>query len=167
MLALLALAAITLSGCTPAPEPTPTSAFASEEDAFAAAEEVYRAYWEVSGSVDTTDPNTFEALYALTTDGVNEADRESLSAMYAEGYIVTGITKVVAFTGKSSDAPYDEVVGVACLDVRDVAVVDAHGKSRISPDRPDVYALEIGFTFADDRLLISSSKRIDDPACAV
>lgn len=168
MLALLALAASALSACTPTPEPTPTptAAFASEEEAFAAAEEVYRAYLDASGDINTSDPSTFEPLYELTTDGVNDADRESFSAMHAEGLAISGNTVLLAFKGTSAKAPYEEVGAQACLNVSEVSVVDGEGNSRVNPDRPDVYALTLGFKFDGDRLLLSSSKRSEDPSCA-
>ncbi|MES2866748.1 hypothetical protein [Microbacterium sp. KRD172] len=168
MLALLALAASTLSACTPTPEPTPTptAAFASEEEAFAAAEEVYRAYNDALSQVDTSDPDTFEPLYALTTGGVNEADRESFSKMHAEGYVVSGKTQVIDFKGISASPERDEVVAITCLDVSDVAVVNSAGVSQVNPTRPDTYALELTFISQfDDQLLLDSAKPIEDPTC--
>lgn len=168
MLALLALAGATLSACAPTPEPTPTptAAFASEEEAFAAAEETYRAYLDASANVDTTDPSTFEPLFALTSDGVNESDRKSFSTMHAEGYLISGTTKLLTFEGAVAQAPYDELTVEACLDVSEVEVVDEDGVSKVNPDRPDVYALEIGFKNDGEQLLLSSSKMIDAPSCS-
>ncbi|HOQ22628.1 MAG TPA: hypothetical protein PLN62_09415, partial [Microbacterium sp.] len=60
--ALLALALVT--GCAPEPAPTPTpTGFASDDEAFAAAEATYRAYVDALNAVDLSDPATFEPVY--------------------------------------------------------------------------------------------------------
>ncbi len=66
---LIALAiATTVSACTPEPAPTPTpTGFASEDEAFRAAEETYRAYVDALNAVDLADPATFEPVFAWTT----------------------------------------------------------------------------------------------------
>ncbi len=168
MLVLLMLAGATLSACTPAPEPTPTptAAFASEEEAFAAAEEVYRAYLAASSQIDTRDPKTFEPVFELTTGGVNKSDRESFSTMNAEKLDISGTTDLLTFEGTRAEPPYDEVGAQVCLDVSDVTVRDEDGNSRVSPDRPDVYALSLTFSADGDRLLLSSSKKSDDASCS-
>lgn len=169
MLTLLALAASALSACAPTPEPTPTptAAFASEEEAFAAAEEVYRDYNDALSKVDTSDPDTFEPLYALTTGGVNGADRESFSKMHAEGYVVSGTTQIIEFNGISATTTLDEIVAQTCLDVSDVTVVDSAGVSQVNPNRPGSYALELTFVSQPDQhgLLLDSAKPIEDPKC--
>ncbi len=50
--------------------------FASEEEAFAAAEETYRAYVDALNQVDLSDPETFEAVYAWTTGDANADERK-------------------------------------------------------------------------------------------
>ncbi|MET0860918.1 MAG: hypothetical protein ABW091_07810, partial [Microbacterium sp.] len=68
----LVLASAALSGCTPQPAPTPTpTGFATEDEAFAAAEETYRAYVDALNQVDLSDPETFEPVYAWTTGEAN------------------------------------------------------------------------------------------------
>lgn len=169
MLVVLTLAATVLSACTPEPEPTPTptALFASEEEAFAAAEETYRAYWKASAEVDAKDPRTFEPVFAFTTGSVNKADREALSTMHAEGYEVAGETKVIDFVGRSAPAPYEQITAEVCLDVADVTVVDADGNSRVSSERQDRFALQVQFAVKNDRVLLSSSTRPDDPSCSL
>ena len=67
------------TGCQPEPEPSPTGpVFATEEEAFAAAEETYRAYVDALNQVDLSDPETFEAVYAWTTGDANAGERTSL-----------------------------------------------------------------------------------------
>jgi hypothetical protein len=167
MLAVLALAAAALSACSPAPapDPEPTTAFASEEEAFAAAEEVYRAYLQASAEINTADPGTFEPVYELTSDGVNASDRKSFSEMHAERLEMSGESKLLSFKGLASEPPYDLVTTAVCLDVSDVQVTDSDGNSRVNADRPDTYALELGFVTNDQHLLLSSSKKIEDAEC--
>src|SRR5688500_5990965 len=65
--ALAAPALVTglLAGCAGDPEPAETThGFASEEEAFAAAEETYRAYVDALNQVDLSDPETFEPVLA-------------------------------------------------------------------------------------------------------
>ena len=73
----VALAALTLvtgllAGCVGDPGPVETTpGFASEEEAFAAAEETYRAYVDALNQVDLSDPETFEPVFAWTTGELN------------------------------------------------------------------------------------------------
>ncbi|GAB2691918.1 hypothetical protein BKA24_002289 [Microbacterium marinum] len=131
------LAAFSLSACAPpAPEPSPTATgFASEEEAFAAAEETYRAYVDALNDVDLADPQTFEPLFALTTGELNDLDRRTFSEMHAAGQSVSGETRILAINGLRSDG--NEVDIESCIDVSNVDVRDANGTSLVSADRPD------------------------------
>jgi len=166
MLALLALAATALSACTPTPEPTPTptAAFASEEEAFAAAEEVYRDYIDASSSVDYADPDTFEALDAFTTGSYQADEREGLSTMYAEGNSRTGEIKVVWFRGVEIE---DEstIRARTCNDVSGTAVFDKDGASLVPDDRPSHYAIDLVFVVEQQEVLISTSQAVEDSTC--
>ncbi len=76
--AVVVALAVTLgaTACQPEPTPTPTGpAFASEDEAFAAAEETYRAYVDALNQVDLSDPETFEAVYAWTTGEANAGEK--------------------------------------------------------------------------------------------
>ena len=76
----LALVLGMATGCQPEPEPSPTGpVFANEEEAFAAAEETYRAYVDALNQVDLSDPETFEAVYAWTTGDANASERKTLT----------------------------------------------------------------------------------------
>src|SRR3546814_3928687 len=79
-LAVLALVGAAATGCVGTPEPretTPTPL--SDAEAFAAAEETYRAYVDALNQVDLSDPATFEPVYALTTGDLNSQDRRNFS----------------------------------------------------------------------------------------
>ncbi|GEK86852.1 hypothetical protein GCM10007198_13670 [Microbacterium aerolatum] len=167
MLALLVMAGATLSACSPTPEPspTPTAAFASEEEAFAAAEEVYRAYVGASNAVDYSDPSTFEALDAFTTGAYRSDEREGLSQMHAEGNSRTGDIKITWFNG-TQFVPPNSVTARTCNDVSATDVIDKDGKSIVSEDRPTHYAIELTFVANGDQLMLSTSQAIEDPKCA-
>lgn len=168
-LAVVALACAALAGCTPQPEPTPTpTGFATEQEAFAAAEETYRAYVDALNSVDLSDPETFEDVYAWTTGEANANERKTLSDLHARGMTVGGVTETISFEPLSADLVEQSVVARACSDVSAVTLVDSEGNSVVTPDRRDRYALEIAFVDAPTptHLAIASSSAVEDPKCA-
>ena len=165
----LAMVAVFATGCQPEPAPSPTGpVFATEEEAFAAAEETYRAYVEALNQVDLSDPETFEAVYAWTTGDANANERKTLTQMHADGWNVSGETAVRSFRGKTADLDSVQVDAVVCSDVSAVEVVDANGESVVSAERPDAYALAIEFvtsTATETGLAIASSNAVEDSAC--
>lgn len=169
---LCALAILTsvvlLSGCAPTatPTPTPTAAFASEEEAFAAAEETYRAYTDALNAVDPADPETFESTYAFSSGGFQKADRENFSKMHAEGYTISGDAVVTQFVGRSTRESAEVVLAIACVDVSGVTVADATGASVVNPDRPDVYEIETTFRWDGVRLRVDEVERVEGQICA-
>ena len=126
------------TGCQPEPAPSPTTpVFASEDEAFAAAEETYRAYVDALNQVDLSDPETFEAVYEWTTGDANAGERKSLTQMHADGWTVEGATVVTAVNPIQYSADADpSVVLQACTDVSSVEVLDRGGTSVVDPDRP-------------------------------
>lgn len=134
---------LALSGCTtPEPAtPTPTAAFSSEEEAFAAAEETYRAYVDALNQVDLSDPETFEGVYEWTTGEANAGARKTFTQMHADGWVVDGPT-VIDLVEPSTEQAEDESVSLdICLNVRQVTLVDEHGESVVAPDRRDVQSM--------------------------
>lgn len=161
-----------LAGCAPAdPVPTPTSTgFASEADAFAAAEATYRAYVDALNQVDLSDPSTFEEVYRWTTGDANAAERESLSGMHAEGWTVSGESEVAGFETTFWDKGENRIEALACVDVTTVALVDATGQSVVPADRPDRYALQLTLlpsSATQTGLAIDGSEAIEDKSCTL
>lgn len=136
---------VVLAGCVgepaPAPTPTPTAPFASEEEAFAAAEETYRAYVDALNQVDLSDPETFEAVYAWTTGELNASDREGLTTYHAEGISKSGTSVARLVDPNTADGA--SVRAAVCLDVSNIDLVDMSGDSVVSPDRVDVQSLTV------------------------
>lgn len=165
--AAVASTLLLLVGCTPdtPPSSTPTPAFSSEEEAFAAAEATYRKFTARLGEVDTTDPSTFEPLFDLSSGEFEAADRKAYSAMHANRITVQGPTTVASFVGTVANAPFKTIEADVCLDVSHVMVKDADGNSQVDPDRPDVYALEVTFVRHGKQLTIDSASKISDAQC--
>lgn len=165
---VIALVATTglLVGCShdPTPTPTSTSLFATEGDAFAAAEQVYRDYVDASNAIDLGNPGTFEAVEEFTTGRYQSEERKNLSAMHANGYVSGGNITVEWFSGVAMSAN-DNVTALACNDVSETTLFDRNGVSIVSPGRPDRYAVELTFLPADGRLKISSSTASEDSKC--
>ncbi|MBP5802644.1 hypothetical protein J2D78_11170 [Microbacterium maritypicum] len=159
---------VMLAGCAPTPEPTPTptAAFASEEEAFAAAEETYRAFTAHLNEVEIADPATFEPLFRLSSGDFEAADRKAYSTMHAEGFVVDGDTKIVSFKGTEAIAPFQTVTAKVCLDVSAVTVTDSAGVSRVDPTRPDIYALDIVFAAENSTFTIDSASVDEEATCA-
>jgi hypothetical protein len=169
--ALAALVAVTLtvSGCAGSPEPVETTpAFTSEEEAFAAAEETYRAYVDALNQVDLSAPETFEPVFALTTGDLNSSDREGLSNYHAENMTVDGASEINVLERRSVDLNRGEVVFDVCLDVSTVQLVRSDGSSAVDPDRVSVQSLSVSLeqTSPSSNFRVSSvAGRDGDPLC--
>lgn len=157
---LVAAAPLAACGPTPVPTPTPTAAFASEEEAFAAAEETYREFTRRLNEIDLADPRTFEPLFELSSGEFESADRKAYSSMHAEGFAINGTTKILSFEGTAADLRRNVVEAAVCLDVSDVTVVDSAGASQVDPNRPNTYALDVIF-ISDGRSLTIDSASVD------
>jgi hypothetical protein len=161
-LTVAAALAVLATGCTGSPAAGPsTPAPLTDEQAFAAAEQTYRAYVDALNQVDLSDPATFEPVYALTTGDANAAARKSFSQMSADGWQVSGESRYDGLTGlsHSSEAVQVEV----CLDVTDVTVLNENGDSVVPAERRDRQPVRV--TFEPDGSLISTSEAIESDVC--
>lgn len=163
--------AVGLTACQPEPQPSASGpVFASEEEAFAAAEETYRAYVDALNQVDLSDPETFEAVYAWTTGDANAGARESFSEMHADGWTVSGESVVGSSTPIEATVSTDAVVSIAvCLDVSAVTLVDSAGESVVAADRPDSQSVRVDLiesAISPTNLLISNLDGSDAITCS-
>lgn len=169
MLVLMAVACTALGACSPtaAPSPTPTAAFASEEEAFAAAEETYRAYIDALSDADMADSSSLERVYDWLQGDAESTSRETFSELSAEGYVISGPTKYENFTGTLADTNSGQVQAGVCLDVGDVDVLNEDGHSIVSDDRPDHQSLSLVFLPASTPtgLAIASTQPSDVETC--
>ncbi len=140
--AAAAMLAVALTACSAdaAPAPSPTG-FASEEEAFAAAEETYRAYVDALNEVDLSDPATFEGVYAWTTGEANAGARKSFSQMHADGWTVSGTSALTQLVHETAEQA--EVVVSVCLDVSSINLTNPSGESVVDSDRPRVQAISV------------------------
>ncbi|HEX5730921.1 hypothetical protein, partial [Microbacterium sp.] len=133
------------TGCQPQPEPSPSGpAFATEDEAFAAAEETYRAYVDALNQVDLSDLETFEAVYEWTTGDANAQARETFSEMHADKWTVSGASIPTVVKPRAWGGPELVEMEVAvCLDVSAVQLLDETGQSVVDADRPDVQSMQV------------------------
>lgn len=158
-----------LAACTPEPSGTPTptpTGFATEEEAFAAAEETYRAHVAALNLVDLANPETFEAMFDLSSGDFLESDEATFDSMHQAGYTLTGKTRVISFDGESTSKNLSTVVARACVDVSQVEITDASGASQVASNRADIYPLELVFIQSDARkFLIDSAAVLEEESC--
>ncbi|BAU32035.1 hypothetical protein [Microcella alkaliphila] len=157
----------TLAGCSdttripdPTPEATADPLFASDEEALAAAVEVYERYlaatdeaFESGGSVDDlTEVAEGEALEDLALD-FEELEEGGLAT---SGYRTVTATQFQS-RFRSEDPEGEVVIFYACEDVSDTDLVDQSGNSLVTPDRNPLTPFEIEVQFRDDsRQLVTS-----------
>lgn len=156
-IALAVVWGLAMSGCTPQPAPVPSASvtgFASDEEAFAAAEATLRQYIEKSNVLDLNDQKSIDEFLSLSTDEQRAFDGDRLAKYKDEGYKLSGATRVVTVVAASVERHRNYVVLGVCLDVSSVDVLDGSGKSIVSPDRPDLQSLRA--TVEGDPLRVSS-----------
>lgn len=163
----MVLGVMVLAGCTPspAPTPTPTAAFASEEEAFAAAEETFTEYADATNSTDLTDPSSFAEVFDWLTGEALASARENYSQFYAAGITRSGSSAFDAFT--PIEYAHATVTARTCLDVSEVQLSNADGSSAVPADRPPRQSIEIVFVVADTdtKLAISSTTQTENLQC--
>ncbi|WP_102192682.1 hypothetical protein [Microbacterium aurantiacum] len=164
-LGVLALAAGLVVGCSPAPKPTPTAAFASEEEAFAAAEETYRAYLQASAARadgdEAADPEAYLSGAAL------ESDIQTQRELTAAGLKIVGASTVHDFLGLVArfDTKIAEVTAEVCVDISASRVIDDSGSDVTPTTRPERGKVEVVFSGDNDQLLISNTAPAESSAC--
>lgn len=168
---ILATAALTIAvaaGCAPEPAPTPTpTGFASEEEAFAAAEATYRAYVDALNQVDLSDPATFEPVYEWLTGDASDAARKSFSQMHADSWTVNGISRITLVDPVTISSDMQSATLAVCVDVSNVSVLDSNGDSLVT-DRPDNQRLTVHLVESKNEhfwLISRFSSRAGAPEC--
>ena len=154
-LLIVSLTMLALTGCIadddpviPAPLPTSTPIFASDEEALAAAEEAYGAYLAVSNTVTAGGGSETSSLEPLTTPEMFENLKVSI-AQYSENDLHTqGESQFDSLTLQQYIDNGDgsgSVVAYVCLDVQFVRVLNAAGEDVTAPGRDERVPLEIAF----------------------
>lgn len=163
-LALVALVALTTSGCLPQPAPEPSSAFASEAEAFAAAEETYRAYVDAVNERRRDPSASVDPASFLIADALEEhiATQQQLDQA---GLRVIGDTTLLRVDPVAFQ-PADSTVTIAvCLDSAETQVLDSAGTDVTPSDRETRTALQAQLTRVGNDLRIEASDTVSSPAC--
>lgn len=165
--ALVTLTALaTTGGCSasPEPKPTPTPLFASEEEAFAAAEEVYREYNEAVNAErrGASEPDPRDYLIGLALEGDTDARNE----LRDRGLTIDGDGLVAAFDEEEVElAPSPRVVAIACLDVSGTRVLDQTGQDVTPAEREAHVPLQVTMLTRGDTWAISESTSAAGTTC--
>lgn len=179
-LALTLAVALLASGCTTeTPVPTPTAAttappiFASEDEALAAAEEIYARYSIASNLVlqekgDKGPESLARYLHQeLLEDVVDEFRQYRKDGIYSKGDIRYDSMRLQSY---SDDGVHEaEIVVYLCIDVSKAFLYDEHGKNVTPPGRPDRVPVVLEFQTVDrtqDLLITSSEGWTGDNFCA-
>jgi hypothetical protein len=132
-----------LAACTPQPEPAPTTTalFTSDEEAFKAAEETYRAYTDAVNATDLSEPDSIEPVYDLLINPAEAASRKNYSLYHAEKITRTGSSTFDTFT----PVPFQNslITVRLCIDVSEVELTNSAGDSVVPADRQDRQPIEI------------------------
>ena len=157
------VAVLLATGCAPEPAPTPSpTGFASEEEAFAAAEATYRAYVDAvnarnSGSMNAPVPTDFLTGPALQGELDSENQFDDL------GIRLGGPMTIAGFDLTEIDGSADK--GRVCLDVSQARVIDAENNDVTPADRPNQLGLALEFVWVPSGALIAQSIP-NDSACS-
>ncbi len=166
--ALSAALLFALVACAPEepaePTPTPTSAFATEDEAFAAAEETYRAYVDALNARHADPAAKPDPTDYLIEDAL-EAELDTQRLLEEEGRAIVGTATVARFAGARASGNLAEIAAIVCLDVSESRLVDDNGIDVTPTDRPEVFALDVAFVRVGDQLAISDSSVASDQTC--
>lgn len=147
-----------LAGCTPAPapKPTPTPLFASEAEAFKAAEQVYRDYTEAGNAAHGGDASASPEQYL--SGSALEDEIAVQRQLQEEKLKVVGPIRIVSFSGTDFEPETSRVLAKVCLDVKGARVIDAAGADVTPTTRKERGLLDLAFTGAEGGLVIVESK---------
>jgi hypothetical protein len=164
-LALLLLAVTSGCSATTKPEPTPTPAFASEEEAFAAAEETYREYIDAVNAriAGESSPSPQDFLIGLAL----EADIDGERFFEEQGLLTSGAGAVISFSGSEYETSGKDTTirAFVCLDATSIRVSDAAGTDVTPADRGNIVAQNVEFIRVDSELLIAQELPTSADAC--
>jgi hypothetical protein len=173
--ALVVGTALALTACvpdtsvpTPAPSPSVTAPlFASDEDALAAAEKVYREYLAAAAGI-MQGSRPAKDIELVTGGDFAEDEIQGFQEFASEGNVIRGSTVLASFTLQqvlSAQDPYT-VVAYACEDISAVTVVDSTGRSLVNESRPPVNLLEVTLEADDVDQLRIISRELVGTACS-
>lgn len=153
------VAVLLATGCAPEPASTPSpTGFASEEEAFAAAEATYRAYVDAVNA-RREDPDSLpDPTDMLTADAYND-HVDTQQALDERGWRVDGAT-LIASVEHLSVTPDTAEISV-CIDASQTRVMDSGGTDVTPPDRDERLQVDVTVVPVSGTLLISRSIATD------
>ncbi|MGX5679956.1 hypothetical protein [Schumannella luteola] len=166
--ALLALTMLVpLAACTPAapdPEPSPpgrawgqpTLTFETEEEALAAAMEVYARYVEVGESITAEGGAEPERIKPLVSGALYSQKLDAYETYETQGLHTTGNSVLLDSRLQMWDGY--ELVLYACHDFSGVRVVDDDGADATPEDRPDIATFAVTIEVSTRQSRISNSE---------
>lgn len=164
---MVAIALGQLVGCAqePAPAPTPTPAFASEEEAFAAAEEVYRAYNDAANERRAGTPDADPQRFL--TRGALEADIDTQNMLASNGLSAVGTATIDSVKHEASEFSSNTVTIrlTVCTDVSALSLLDGAGVNITPAERGSTVALAVVLVSDRASLLISDALPTEDDSC--
>lgn len=165
--AALAASLLLLSGClapAPDPTPTPTAAFASEEEAFAAAEQTYRAYIDADNA-RRSNPNSVPDPQSFLVGQALEDDIDATTSFDQLGLRLIGDTEIRVIDFVASNPVLGDVQIDACIDATQTKVLDSSGKDVTKSDRDPLVTLRVDMTTVGRGLLIEKSVAVESATC--
>ena len=161
-LAVVFVSLLTLAACVPVPAhaPAPTDAateqplFATDAEALAAAEEVYREYLRVADEVDT--PSDIERLAPLTSESWLASERDTRLNLEANGIHTEGASALRWMQLQRREAGL--ISAYACIGFGSTRVVDANGADVTPVDRGSEIQLLVTLIEVRETLVVDRSE---------
>lgn len=154
---------LALGGCDGSPAPAAsTPPFASEEEAFAAAEETYRAYVDALNAERSKVQPARGSRDYLTGAALKE-DLGTDDILAERGWTIIGESHITGFTGEKSTS--NSVGALVCVDASATRVLDATGQDVTPPDREVRTSLVVEFVPSESGLLIAHSAIAEESIC--
>lgn len=147
-------------GVTLTPEPGVTPVYSSDEEALAAAEELYGRYLEISNEIGQDGWGDTDRFAEVMRDDLLASELETSTGLHDKGWTQVGDTTFDSMTLQrlaDGGAGSVEMVLYVCGDVSNVDVVDKSGRSVVSDSRPDRQPLEVGMDDSEGALKVNRS----------
>lgn len=149
-LAVAAGLTLALGACGPEPQPpmstpspTTTPFFASDEEALAAAEEVYREYLAMSDLISSEGGARPERIAPYVTEEWLEHELKTAQELAESGRRIIGESEITAVELQHRDD--HQIVVYACHKLEQTMVIDANGRDVTPTNRPSEGLLEVTF----------------------
>ncbi|BAU98822.1 hypothetical protein [Aurantimicrobium minutum] len=151
----ISIASLTLVGCsTTTPEAIPTSsaveqapAFASDEEALAAAQAAYAEYLSVSDQIARDGGANPERLKPYVTNDQFQLDQQNIAKFRDLGFHSEGVSTFDNFHVANSDV--NTYSAYLCVDVSNSKLIDSSGNTVTPEGREDRWPLLVSFDFSN------------------